>query len=83
MVQQPVSITFDDRGRLWVLEYLQYPIPNGVKAVEVDQYLRTRYDKVPDPPPRGPRGADRIVILDDADESGRYRRVERLTVPGE
>ena len=78
MVQQPVSITFDDRGRLWVLEYLQYPIPNGVKAVEVDQYLRTRYDKVPDPPPPGPRGADRIVILDDADESGRYRRVKEF-----
>jgi hypothetical protein len=41
MVQQPVSITFDDRGRLWVLEYVQYPIPNGRKPLEVDQYLRT------------------------------------------
>src|SRR5689334_4869124 len=47
MVQQPLSITFDDRGRLWMLEYLQYPIPNGLKAVEVDQYLRTRWDRVP------------------------------------
>jgi putative heme-binding domain-containing protein len=73
MVQQPLCITFDDRGRLWVLEYLQYPIPNGLKAVEVDQYLRTRYDKVPEPPPRGPRGIDRILILDDPDDSGRYR----------
>jgi hypothetical protein len=36
-VQQPLSITFDDRGRLWVLQYLQYPTPNGLKAVEVDQ----------------------------------------------
>jgi hypothetical protein len=26
MVRQPVNITFDDRGRLWVLEYLQYTI---------------------------------------------------------
>ena len=41
LVRQPVCITFDDRGRLWVLQYLQYPIPNGVQAVEVDQYLRT------------------------------------------
>ena len=32
MVRQPVCITFDDRGRLWVLQYLQYPIPNGLKA---------------------------------------------------
>ena len=55
-VQQPLSITFDDRGRLWVLQYLQYPIPNGLKAVEVDQYLRTKYDRVPEPPPEGPKG---------------------------
>jgi putative heme-binding domain-containing protein len=74
MVEQPLSITFDDRGRLWVLEYLQYPIPNGLKAVEVDRYLRTKYDKVPDPPPQGPRGIDRIIILDDQDASGRYRK---------
>jgi putative heme-binding domain-containing protein len=74
MVQQPVSITFDDRGRLWVLEYLQYPIPNGLKAVEVDQYLRTKYDRVPEPPPKGPPGADRVVILEDPDENGRYRK---------
>src|SRR5262245_42747060 len=57
MVQQPVSITFDDRGRLWVLQYLQYPVPNGLKPVEVDQYLRTKYDRVPEPPPKGPKGA--------------------------
>src|SRR3954447_23753727 len=74
MVQQPVCITFDDRGRLWVLQYIQYPIPNGLKAVEVDQYLRTRYDRVPEPPPGGPRGADRIVILDDPGPDGRYRK---------
>ena len=36
-VRQPLCITFDDCGRLWVLQYLQYPIPNGLKAVEVDQ----------------------------------------------
>src|SRR5713101_2206554 len=65
LVQKPVCITFDDRGRLWVLQYLQYPIPNGVQAVEVDQYLRTKYDRVPEPPPRGPKGRDTIVILED------------------
>jgi putative heme-binding domain-containing protein len=76
MVQQPVCITFDDRGRLWVLEYLQYPIPNGVQAVEVDQYLRTKYDRVPEPPPKGPKGADKIVILEDPDGAGRYRKAK-------
>jgi putative heme-binding domain-containing protein len=73
-VRQPVSMTFDDRGRLWVLEYLQYPNPNGLKAVEVDQYLRTRYDRVPEPPPHGPKGADRVIILDDPDGDGLYRK---------
>lgn len=26
-VAQPVSIEFDERGRLWVMQYLQYPNP--------------------------------------------------------
>jgi putative heme-binding domain-containing protein len=73
-VRQPVCITFDDRGRLWVLQYLQYPIPNELKPVEVDQYLRTKYDRVPEPPPRGPKGRDTIVILEDSDGDGRFRR---------
>ena len=25
LVRQPVAIDFDDRGRLWVIQYLQYP----------------------------------------------------------
>src|SRR5258707_13649838 len=61
-IRQPVAMYFDDRGRLWVIQYLQYPTPAGLKAVEVDQYLRTKYDKVPEPPPNGPVGADRITI---------------------
>jgi putative heme-binding domain-containing protein len=75
-VQQPLSITFDDRGRLWVLQYLQYPIPNGLKAVEVDQYLRTKYDRLPEPPPEGPRGSDRILILEDKDGDGVYHKAK-------
>jgi len=71
-VRQPVTITFDDRGRLWVLQYLQYPNPQGLKAVKVDQYLRTVYDRVPEPPPRGPKGADKITIHEDRDGDGLY-----------
>ncbi len=55
MVRQPVTASFDERGRLWVVEYLQYPHPAGLKPVTVDQYLRTEYDKRPEPPPRGVR----------------------------
>ncbi|HEX4142234.1 MAG TPA: PVC-type heme-binding CxxCH protein [Pirellulales bacterium] len=70
-VAQPLSISFDDRGRMWVIQYLQYPVPEGLKPVEVDQYLRTVYDRIPEPPPRGPRGADRITIYEDTDGDGR------------
>jgi putative membrane-bound dehydrogenase-like protein len=76
MVRQPVTASFDERGRLWVIEYLQYPNPAGLKPVKVDQYLRTEYDRVPEPPPRGPRGADRIKILEDTDGDGRADRVK-------
>lgn len=70
VVRQPVCIEFDDRGRLWVIQYLQYPNPEGLRRVEVDRYSRTEYDRVPQPPPHGPRGADRITILSDRDNDG-------------
>jgi putative membrane-bound dehydrogenase-like protein len=81
MVRQPLSASFDERGRLWVIEYLQYPNPAGLKPVTVDQYLRTEYDRVPEPPPRGPRGADRIKILEDTDGDGRAD-TEKVFVDG-
>src|SRR6266849_4025864 len=75
-VRQPVTMTFDDRGRLWVIQYLQYPTPAGLKPVKVDQYLRTVYDRIPEPPPRGPRGADKITILEDTHGDGRFHKVK-------
>jgi hypothetical protein len=71
MVRQPVAIEFDNAGRLWVIQYLQYPNPEGLKRAAVDRYSRTTYDRVPEPPPRGPKGADRITILIDSDGDGR------------
>src|SRR4051812_49586509 len=70
VVRQPVAIEFDDRGRLWVVQYLQYPNPAGLKRVKVDRYSRTVYDKVPEPPPLGPKGADRVTILEDSKGAG-------------
>src|SRR5262249_44481536 len=26
-IRQPLSTTFDERGRMWVIQYLQYPTP--------------------------------------------------------
>ncbi len=74
LVRQPVAIEFDDRGCLWVIQYLQYPNPAGLKRVQVDRFSRTKYDRVPEPPPKGPRGADRITILEDTDGDGRMDR---------
>jgi putative membrane-bound dehydrogenase-like protein len=74
LVRQPLTMTFDDRGRMWVIQYLQYPTPAGLKPVQVDQFLRTKYDRIPEPPPKGPKGADRITILFDPDENGRFRQ---------
>jgi putative membrane-bound dehydrogenase-like protein len=70
LVRQPVAMEFDDRGRMWVIQYLQYPNPEGLERVEVDRYSRTVYDRVPEPPPHGPRGADRITILEDTTGDG-------------
>ncbi|MBL9213478.1 MAG: c-type cytochrome [Opitutaceae bacterium] len=70
MMAQPVCLEFDARGRLWVVQYLQYPNPAGLKRVKVDRYFRTVYDKVPEPPPHGPRGADRVTILEDTNADG-------------
>ena len=71
LIRQPVAIEFDDRGRLWVIQYLQYPNPAQLKRVSVDRYSPPVYDRFPDPPPRRPKGADRITILEDTDGDGR------------
>ncbi len=76
MIRQPVAIEFDDAGRLWVIQYLQYPNPAGLKRAKVDRYSRTTYDKIPPPPPLGSPGADRITILEDVDGDGRADRAK-------
>jgi putative heme-binding domain-containing protein len=73
-VRQPILVKFDERGRLWVIQYLQYPNPAGLKRVQVDRWSRTVYDRIPEPPPKGPKGADRLTILDDFDADGRAHR---------
>src|SRR6516165_980499 len=60
-ISQPVFVNFDERGRLWVVEYRQYPSPAGLKVVSRDKYWRVVYDKVPQAPPNHVRGKDRIT----------------------
>src|SRR3982750_969246 len=73
-VRQPIFVKCDDRGRVWTIQYLQYPNPAGLKRVAVDRWSRTVYDRVPEPPPKGPKGADRITICEDTDGDGRADR---------
>jgi mono/diheme cytochrome c family protein len=69
-VRQPIDVRFDERGRLWVVQYLQYPFAAGVTITGYDQYLRAEYDRMPAAPPRHPRGADKITIHEDRDGDG-------------
>jgi putative membrane-bound dehydrogenase-like protein len=73
-VRQPVSLSFDERGRLWVVQYLQYPFPAGLKMVSRDGVWRAVYDKVPPPPPHHFRGKDKITIHEDTDGDGVFDR---------
>lgn len=75
-VRQPIFVKCDDRGRLWTIQYLQYPNPAGLKRTQVDRWSRTTYDRVPPPPPHGPRGGDKITILEDQDGDGRADQIK-------
>lgn len=69
-VRNPVNVNFDDKGRLWVVNYLQYPNPAGLKRLSRDMFWRVVYDKVPPPPPHHIKGADRITVHEDTDGDG-------------
>ncbi|QDU00121.1 PVC-type heme-binding CxxCH protein [Gimesia aquarii] len=71
-VKQPIFQNFDERGRMWVINYLQYPYPEGLRVLSKDKHLRAVYDKVPLPPPHHERGADKITIHEDTDGDGKY-----------
>jgi putative heme-binding domain-containing protein len=73
-IAQPVFLNFDERGRMWVVEYRQYPSPAGLKMVSRDSVWRAVYDKVPPPPPHHFKGADRITIHEDSKGDGIFDR---------
>ncbi|MBL9162722.1 MAG: c-type cytochrome [Planctomycetaceae bacterium] len=74
-VAKPLYLTFDERGRLWVVEYRQYPWPAGLKLLSHDSVWRNIYDPPFAPPPPHAadspfRGRDRISIHEDSDGDG-------------
>ena len=79
-VEQPLYLNFDSRGRLWVTQYRQYQFPAGLKIVSYDSHLRAQFDRVPQPPPLGEKGADKVSVLEDADGDGVFeKKTEVLT----
>ncbi len=70
LIAQPLHLSFDERGRLWVVEYRQYPAPAGLRQISHDKFWRSVYDKVPPPPPNHFRGKDRVSIHEDTNGDG-------------
>jgi len=73
-IQQPVFLNFDARGRMWIVEYRQYPEPAGLELVSRDRFWRNVYDRKPLPPghPDFVPGLDRISIHEDTNGDGTY-----------
>lgn len=71
-VEQPLYMSWDSRGRMWVTLYRQYQFPAGLKIISYDQHLRAVFDKVPQPPPNGVKGADKVVVFEDSDGDGAF-----------
>lgn len=69
-VSQPLFLSWDSAGRLWVVQYRQYQYPAGLKVVRFDQHLRAVFDKTPAAPPNHVPGADVISVLEDTDRDG-------------
>ena len=75
-ILQPLYMSWDHRGRMWVIQYLQYPFPAGLKVIKYDQWLRAIFDKVPAAPPNHVKGADKITVLEDTNGDGTYDKAK-------
>ncbi len=63
-LHQPIAFTWDDRGRLWVVEAFTYPKRNKEKGPIIPAN--------PDRKGGGDREGDRILILEDTDGDGTF-----------
>jgi len=50
-IRKPLYINFDERGRMWLVQYRQYPWPAGLKLLSHDNVYRDVYDPPFPPPP--------------------------------
>ncbi|MEX2670744.1 MAG: PVC-type heme-binding CxxCH protein [Phycisphaeraceae bacterium] len=76
IIEQPLHMSFDERGRLWVVEYRQYPYPAGLRMVSRDIYWRAVWEPDLPPPPYDDgspfQGRDRITVHEDTTGDGAY-----------
>ena len=75
---QPSFIDFDERGRMWVVQYRQYPFPAGLTLENRDDFWRAQYTEKPAPPgdPNYVPGADLISIHEDTNGDGDFDKVK-------
>ncbi|MFN7289575.1 MAG: PVC-type heme-binding CxxCH protein, partial [Pirellula sp.] len=78
-VANPLYLNFDERGRLWVVQYRQYPWPAGLKLISRDNVWRNVYQPpFPPPPPQDEnspfRGKDMVTIHEDTDGDGVFEK---------
>ena len=68
MVQNPVAMTWDHRGRLWVVEAYEYPEGSKHPAPFGGEAKDDQYHPLPKTSGKIPR--DRVIILQDTDNNG-------------
>lgn len=68
MVQNPVAMTWDHRGRLWVVEAYEYPEGSPHPAPYGGEAKDDQYHPIPPAADKIPR--DRVVILEDTNNDG-------------
>ncbi|MFM2142460.1 MAG: hypothetical protein RLZZ476_1004 [Verrucomicrobiota bacterium] len=68
MVQNPVAMTWDHRGRLWVVEAYEYPNGSPHPAPFGGEAKDDQYHPLPKSGDNIPR--DRVIILEDTDNNG-------------
>ncbi|MGK0237589.1 MAG: putative membrane-bound dehydrogenase-like protein [Candidatus Pelagisphaera sp.] len=75
---QPSFIDFDERGRMWVVQYRQYPFPAGLTLENRDVFWRAQYTEKPAPPgdPNYVPGVDLISIHEDTNGDGDFDKVK-------
>ncbi|WP_367875109.1 PVC-type heme-binding CxxCH protein [Luteolibacter sp. Populi] len=70
LISKPLNIDWDSRGRMWVVESLEYPEGKEGGGAESMYSVWQRETSLPKPAPVKRAGRDRISMLEDTDGDG-------------